>query len=138
MYTNKDFNLYVATDNAQNFMVLDSKTEDRYLVFTWDVTDDEIAEITEKFFDTGLEAGLDMLNDEWSHGDFRDEFNWTQAADDYVKTLTWYAVLMDEDDTDWGTGSHSKRKALRMAIEMKAAKVANIDGSECVDIEEVH
>jgi hypothetical protein len=139
MYTKKNCWLYVATDNAQNFMVLMSREAARYLVFTWDVTDDEIAEIAEKFYSTGLEDGLDLDNDTWTDGVFYQskEFNWFEQADIYVERLPWYAVLMDEDDTDWGTGSHSRSKALRMAIEMGAARIAKIDGSECVDIEDM-
>lgn len=52
-------------------------------------------------------------------------------------SLTWYAVEMDEDDNDWGTGSYSLKEAKEMAEHMGAKYVAVIDGSECVQVIEM-
>lgn len=49
----------------------------------------------------------------------------------------WYAVEMDEDDNDWGTGSYSLEEAKEMAERMDAKYIAVIDGSECVEVIEV-
>lgn len=40
---------------------------------------------------------------------------------------TWYAVLMDRDDTDWGTGSRNLDEAREMAARMGASLIAVID-----------
>lgn len=45
---------------------------------------------------------------------------------------TWYAVLTDNEDNDWGTGSHSLDEAQKMVAEYKAngykdAHIAVID-----------
>ena len=59
---------------------------------------------------------------------------------DIVWMPTWYAVLMDEEDNDWGTGSHDKGTARDIAIWMGAKYVATIaDGRDpiCVEVEEV-
>ena len=53
----------------------------------------------------------------------------------------WYAVMMDNDDSDWGYGSDNMDKAIEMAKEARAngnedAYIAVIsDGSDplCVD-----
>lgn len=52
----------------------------------------------------------------------------------------WYAVMMDKEDTDWGTGSHDLDEAMDMARRMGAEKIAVIeDGADptCVDEIEV-
>lgn len=49
----------------------------------------------------------------------------------------WYAVEMDEDDNDWGTGSYSLKEAKEMAEHMGAKYIAVIDGSECVQVIEM-
>lgn len=85
-YTPNDFWMFVTSDNAMNFLVLDSKTENKYLVFNWDLSDEEIAEIVEKFNADGL-CDLDFEQKEWGSGDFRKEFNGFQDADDYVKDI---------------------------------------------------
>lgn len=52
-------------------------------------------------------------------------------------SLIWYAVEMDEDDNDWGTGSYSLEEAKEMAERMDAKYIAVIDGSECVEVIEM-
>ena len=85
-YTADGYRLYVAADNANTFLVLDHKTEDRYLIFDWDLSDEEIEEIAGRFYGEGLDD-TDLNSDEWQIGDFRDEMNWAQEADDYVKAM---------------------------------------------------
>ena len=58
-----------------------------------------------------------------------------------MKNNMWYAVMMDNEDTDWGTGSDDMEKAIEMAKEARAnghedAYVAVIDDGDdptCVD-----
>lgn len=38
----------------------------------------------------------------------------------------WYAVMLDRDDNDWGTGSFDRDEAERMVVNM--AEVGNRDG----------
>lgn len=52
-------------------------------------------------------------------------------------SLIWYAVEMDEDDNDWGTGSYSLEEVKEMAEHMGAKYIAVIDGSECVQVIEM-
>ena len=68
-YTPNDFWMFVTSDNAMNFLVLDSKRENKYLVFNWDLSDEEIAEIVEKFNTDGL-SDLDFEQNEWGSGDY--------------------------------------------------------------------
>ena len=50
----------------------------------------------------------------------------------------WYAVLMDEEDHDWGTGSCDYDEAVKMAEEMGAKIIAVIDdGKDPVCVEEI-
>lgn len=52
----------------------------------------------------------------------------------------WYAVMMDKEDTDWGTGSHDLDEAMDMARRMGAERIAVIEDSAdpiCVDEIEV-
>ena len=55
----------------------------------------------------------------------------------------WYAVMKDNEDNDWGYGSHDKAKAEEMVASMKAqgydeAYIAVIDeSSDPICIEEI-
>lgn len=40
----------------------------------------------------------------------------------------WFAVEMNEEDNDWGTGSFDWNEAVEMAHRMGAYKIATIDG----------
>lgn len=62
-----------------------------------------------------------------------------------MKMKTWYAVMIDREDTDWGTGSYDLAEALDMARSYRAsgdeeAYVAVIEESEydAVCIDEIH
>ena len=135
-YTAENYRMYVVADNATNLMILDSKTENRYLVFNWDLYDSEIACLAERFYKEGLEE-QDFTNSTFTDGDFREEYRWWQEADEYIKMVEWYAVITDMDDTDWGTGSYDRAEAFDMAVSMGAGYVATIINKECVDIESV-
>lgn len=58
-----------------------------------------------------------------------------------MKNTMWYAVMRDNDDTDWGTGSNNMDEAIEMAKTYRAngyedAYIAVIDGEGdpiCVD-----
>ena len=46
-------------------------------------------------------------------------------------SLTWYAVLRDEDDNDWGTGSYDYDEAVEMAKQYgDDARIAVIDDGD--------
>ena len=49
----------------------------------------------------------------------------------------WFAVEMDREDNDWGTGSYDLDEARRMADSMDAELIAVIDGDICIDEIEV-
>lgn len=101
-YTSKDYRLYTAADNGTaGFMVLESKTENKYLVFDWDLSDKEIVDTADKFY-SGILCDNDFQTEEWTEGDFRKEgFTWFQEADEYVKglpaeyTVIWVAGKRD-------------------------------------------
>ena len=56
----------------------------------------------------------------------------------------WYAVMMDQEDNDWGTGSHDLREATEKVLAYRAngcpdAYIAVIDdGSDPVCVDEIH
>ena len=57
---------------------------------------------------------------------------------DTVEWRPWYAVLMDADDNDWGTGSHDRDEAMGMAIRMGAERIAVIEeGDDPICVEEI-
>ena len=50
----------------------------------------------------------------------------------------WYAVMMSNDDTDWGTGSYSLDEAKEMVKNYPDGYIAVIDeGSDPICIEEI-
>lgn len=49
----------------------------------------------------------------------------------------WYAIQMDEDDNDWGTGSFDKDEAIEMARERGYKYIATIEGEWDVDGEPI-
>lgn len=40
----------------------------------------------------------------------------------------WYAILRDEEDNDWGSGSFNKEEAINMAKAQNFKRIAVIDG----------
>ena len=65
----------------------------------------------------------------------------TAQEDIKMKNTMWYAVMRDNDDTDWGTGSNNMDEAIEMAKKYRAdgyedAYIAVIDDGDdptCVD-----
>lgn len=50
----------------------------------------------------------------------------------------WYAVMMDNDDTDWGTGSYDLDEAKRMVAEYPEGYIAVIkEGNDPVCVDEI-
>lgn len=47
---------------------------------------------------------------------------------------TWYAILKDREDNDWGTGSYDKEEAFEKAKTMGAQFLGVIENDECVDL----
>lgn len=63
-----------------------------------------------------------------------------EAQEQLEANAVWYAILMDEDDTDWGTGFWDYKTALKEARERGYKYIATIlDGPDpiCESIEEV-
>lgn len=51
---------------------------------------------------------------------------------------TWYAVLKDREDNDWGTGSYDKEEAYEKAKGMVAQFLGVIKSEECTDLIKVY
>ena len=50
----------------------------------------------------------------------------------------WFAVMMDNEDNDWGTGSYNYDEAREMAIRMDAEYIAVIEmGSDPICVDEI-
>lgn len=54
---------------------------------------------------------------------------------DTVDWSTWYAVMIDEDDSDWGYGSYDLDEAKDMAKEYKDSYIAviNVETDTCIE-----
>ena len=63
-----------------------------------------------------------------------------------MKNNIWYAVMMDKEDSDWGTGSFDLNEAMNMVREYRAngysdayiAVIDENDGYGAVCIDEIH
>lgn len=65
--------LYEAQSNGLNFLILEEEYRGRHIVFNWDVSEEEVSEITKKFLGAGLTED-DFQNDaKWEYGDFREK-----------------------------------------------------------------
>lgn len=51
--------------------------------------------------------------------------------------MIWYAILKDNEDNDWGTGSFDRAEAIEMAKKADYKLLATIENDVCVKIEEV-
>lgn len=51
--------------------------------------------------------------------------------------MIWYAILRDNEDNDWGTGSFNREEAIEMAKKADYKLLATIENDVCVKIEEV-
>lgn len=56
-----------------------------------------------------------------------DESRWVKVLD------KWYAVMMDHEDSDWGTGSYDYDEAVQMAQDRGAELIAVIQNGTCVE-----
>lgn len=54
----------------------------------------------------------------------------------YENKIIWYAVLIDEDDNDYGTGSFDFIKACEMLENLGGEKIAFVDDNDgfCLDV----
>lgn len=54
----------------------------------------------------------------------------------YENKIVWYAVLIDEDDNDYGTGSFDFIKACEMLENLGGEKIAFVDDNDgfCLDV----
>lgn len=68
--------LYVAEDNAMNYMIIEDTENNTGCVFDWDLSDDEVQEITNKFESDNLTSD-DFNGSEWKSMDeiFNNLFN---------------------------------------------------------------
>lgn len=65
--------LYEAQSNGLNFLILEEEYRGRHIIFNWDVSEEEVNAITEKFLGVGLTED-DFQNDaKWEYGDFREK-----------------------------------------------------------------
>lgn len=56
-----------------------------------------------------------------------------------MESKKWYAVEMDRDDNDWGTGSYDFDEAVKMAKRMGAEIIAVIEmGDDPICVEEIY
>ncbi|MBQ1772420.1 MAG: hypothetical protein II000_10830 [Clostridia bacterium] len=85
----------------------------------------------------GIEDDHNAVNDLW------EEYWHEELPDAPSPKRIWYAVVLDQEDTDWGTGSFDKDEAIRMCLsyredeEYKDAYIAMIDDGPdpvCIDV----
>jgi len=89
---------------------------------------------------------LNRAIDELGIADDHDAVN--ELWNDYFdgKGINWYAVLLDREDNDWGTGSYVSEKAIEMARYYRKNNdypdayvvVINLTYSDEVAVEEIH
>lgn len=100
---------------------------------------EEIANyLNEIIRERNIENDHNAVNELWEsywQGDFPD------APE--ARTI-WYAVMKDRDDTDWGTGTQDRQKAIEMAKSWRQdgfldayIAVIDISGNEPMCIEEI-
>lgn len=87
--------------------------------------------------DRGIEDDHNAVNDLW-------EDYWNEKLPDAPSPKRiWYAVVLDPEDIDWGTGSFDKDEAIRMCLDYrededyKDAYIAVIDDGPdpvCIDV----
>ena len=70
----KDYDLIRADGNGIVYYVLDSKTEDKYIVFEWDLSPQEEKELVDKFENYCLTQS-DFQSNDWKEGDF---YEWAE------------------------------------------------------------
>lgn len=71
---------------------------------------------------------------------------WNDLVDEQSKGLEdkyWYAIMMDLDDQDWGTGTFDKEEAIRRVRDLRPdypdAYIAVIqEGNDPICVEEIH
>lgn len=104
--------------------------------FEWDeLSPEEIAEAYASDTDPEMIHDCGLIADE--SGVYNDAMG---IAGGIAFYRWWYAVLMDEDDNDWGTGSHIREEAVAMAKRMGARMVASIEqgiNPICSNVEEI-
>lgn len=88
----------------------------------------EAGDTTEVYVELTQEEEAQIWTDGFDLADIlEDESRWVKVLD------KWYAVMMDKEDNDWGTGSFDYNEAVKMAQEMGAELIAVISGDYCVD-----
>ena len=82
------FALYVAEDNANKFLVLYDGTLDRHINVDWDLSDEDIVRIGNRFYAHGL-TNADVEGWQWTAGTVHDDsnFNIVTECRDYIKEL---------------------------------------------------
>lgn len=90
-----------------------------------------------------LEKNIPGFEVRYADGDWMNFYlpNSKEILGDYEKTTYWYAVMIDDDDDDWGYGSHDLKEAKQMVKELESdtAYIAVIDEADYPDcIAEIH
>ena len=152
----RDFIREHANDTIEVHANIDSydyiNQDDVYATVTADMTDDEIKELCEKVCDEYVED----MKEEWyrdsseryvSHRAPRvwlradgDEFTVYDEEDVEPEDSYWFAIQMDREDTDWGTGSYDLDEAMAKAADNGARYIAVIDETDdpiCIDMIEL-
>ncbi len=74
IYTTSNYNIFVAEDNCQNYVIMEENGTYNHLVFEWDLSDTEITAIAHKFYTVGL-TDDDFCDWDWEEGNFREDYN---------------------------------------------------------------
>jgi len=65
--------LYKAEGNGMNFLVLEEEYRRRHIIFDWDVSQEEVNAIVQKFLGAGLTEDDFQSDAKWEEGDFREK-----------------------------------------------------------------
>lgn len=63
--------LYKAESNGMNFLVLEEEYRGRHIIFNWDLSQEEVNAIVQKFLGDGLTEDDFQSDAKWEEGDFR-------------------------------------------------------------------
>lgn len=115
------------------------------------IVDQTATDMFNEEFETREEA-INAATKEWNHMSAHDQKlreayyvlesqNPDEDAEDHFDgdiiwgASIWYAVLKDEQDDDWGTGSFDRAEAIKMMQEYEDGMIAVIDlhGNVCVE-----
>lgn len=74
-FNNAEYNLFVAEDNFQNYLVLEENIGYNHCIIDWDLSDTETSAIAQKFYTIGLTEDDFCDGENWEEWNFRDAYN---------------------------------------------------------------